>query len=199
MSQPGDLFGAPPPEPQPAPDGLRYQPALLDPAEQASLVADLETLPFAPFEFQGWLGARRIVSFGLSYDFTRERLDPAEPLPDFLHPLRDRAAAFAGLAPGALAQTLINEYRPGAGIGWHRDRPHYDKVIGVSLGAPCVMRLRQKDGEGWRRRKLPLAPGSVYLLDGPARRDWEHSITPLEALRYSVTFRTLREGTPFRA
>ncbi len=183
-----DLFGSPSPEPE----GLRYVPALIDEAERDRLMDAFADLPFAPFEFHGWLGARRVVSFGWRYDFSRARLDEAAPLPAFLEPLCNRAAAFAGVPAPAIIQTLVTEYQPGAGIGWHRDRPQYDKIIGVSFGAPCRMRFRRRTPDGWERRHLDLAPGSAYLLDGPAKTDWEHSIAPMAALRYSVTFRTLR-------
>jgi alkylated DNA repair dioxygenase AlkB len=183
-----DLFGSPL-----EPDGLRYEPALVTPDEQAALVAAFAGLPFAPFEFHGWLGARRVVSFGWHYDFTRGRLDEAAPLPFFLHDLRDRAAHFAGVNSTLVAQTLVTEYAPGAGIGWHRDRPQYDKIIGVSFETPCRMRFSRKAGAAWERRYLDLEPGSAYLLDGVARREWEHSIPPLASLRYSVTFRTLAQ------
>lgn len=188
MSQ-TDLFAAPALEPE----GLRFDPTLVDAGEQAELVAAFADLPFAPFEFHGWQGARRVVSFGSRYDFTRARLDPAEPIPPFLLALADRAARFAGVPPEAVAQALVTEYRPGAGIGWHRDRPQYGKVIGLSFGAPARLRFRRRAGALWERRALELPPGSAYLLDGAARRDWEHSIAPMAALRYSATFRTLRE------
>ena len=90
---------------------------------------------------------------------------------------------------------MVTEYAPGAGIGWHRDRPEFDKVIGLSFVSEAVIRFRRRRDAGWERASLPLAPGSAYLLDGPARQDWQHSITPGEQLRYSVTFRTLR-GQP---
>lgn len=96
----------------------------------------------------------------------------------------------AGLPAEDFVQALVNEYQPGAGIGWHRDRPVYGRILGVSLLSPCIMRLRQKRGAGWARAGAPLAPGSAYLLSGEVRRDWEHSITPMTALRYSITFRT---------
>lgn len=183
-----DLFGAPV-----LPEGLRLDPGLLSGTDQADLIAVLAALPFAPFEFHGWEGARRVVSFGSRYDFTRGRLELAAPLPDVLRDLADRAARFAGLNADDIAQALVTEYRPGAGIGWHRDRHQYGKVIGLSFGAPCRMRFRRRQGETWSRHAIDLPPGSAYLLDGPIRWDWEHSIAPLTALRYSVTFRTLRE------
>lgn len=184
-----DLFGAPPVEPE----GLRLEPALLSRAEQADMVARFADLPFAPFAFHGWEGARRVVAFGSRYDFTRGRLEPAAPLPDVLRGLAERAAAFAGLPPEAIVQALVTEYRPGAGIGWHRDRPQYGQVIGLSFGAPCRMRFRRRSGAAWDRRSIDLPPGSAYRLDGPARWAWEHSIAPMAALRHSITFRTLRE------
>lgn len=172
--------------------GLRHWPELLAPAEQAALLDDLATLPFAPFEFQRWQGLRRVVSFGWRYDFQDARLQPAPPLPAFLQPLHRRAAALLSLPPATLEQVLVTEYRPGAGIGWHRDRPVFDAVVGISLGAPCILRFRRRAGARFERVSLPLAPGSAYALTGPARQDWEHSIAPLDALRYSITFRSLR-------
>lgn len=188
MTAQPDLFGAPVLEPE----GLRLEARFLEPGEQDALAARFAALPFAPFEFHGWTGARRVVSFGSRYDFARGRLEPADPLPGFLRALADRAADWAGLPPEAIAQALITEYRPGAGIGWHRDRPQYGQVVGLSFGAPCRLRFRRRDGAGWARRAVDLPPGSAYRLDGPARWDWEHGIAPLAALRYSATFRTLR-------
>ncbi len=185
-----DLFGAPTLEPP----GLRYAPRLVSAAAQTALIARFATLPFAPFEFHGWTGARRVVSFGRRYDFARQKLEDAGPLPDFLEDLRDAAAGFAGVAPQAIGQTLVTEYQPGAGIGWHRDRPQYDRVIGVSFGAACRLRFRRREGARWDRRAVRLEAGSAYLLEGEARQAWEHSIAPLPALRYSVTFRTLRSA-----
>jgi alkylated DNA repair dioxygenase AlkB len=123
-------------------------------------------------------------------------LKQAGELPEFLLPLRKRAAEFAGLEPRALEHALLIEYRPGAGIGWHRDRPQFGGVVGISLLAPCTFRLRRKTGTTWARRSLMAERRSAYLLRGASRTEWEHSIPPLETLRYSVTFRTLRETAP---
>jgi alkylated DNA repair dioxygenase AlkB len=133
-----------------------------------------------------------VVSFGWRYDFNGPGLVEAEPMPAWLLPVRDRAAAFAALPPEAFAHVLINEYREGAPIGWHKDRPAFEKVVGVSLGAPCVMRLRRRVGERFERKNVPLDKRSAYLLDGEARAAWEHSIPEAQALRYSITFRNLR-------
>ena len=119
------------------PEGFRYAPDVIDTAEEARLVAAFADLPFKEFEFHGFHGKRRVVSFGHRYDFNSGALQDAEPMPDFLTPLRERAAAFAGLAPDELSHALITEYRDGVAIGWHRDRPHYNDVIGVSLSRPA--------------------------------------------------------------
>ncbi len=155
-------------------------------------MAQLETLPFQPFDFHGHLAHRRVVGFGLRYDYDQRRVLEAPPLPDFLLPLRAKVAAFAALPPDAFAQVLINEYRPGAGIGWHRDKPHFADIAGLSLLAACDFRLRRKTETGWDRETIRVEPRSVYLLTGPARTEWEHSIPPVSEHRYSITFRTLR-------
>ena len=183
------LFESPPD----LPEGLRYVPGLISPGEERALLDKLPGLPFKEFEFHGFLGKRRTVSFGWHYDFNGGGLKHAGELPDFLKPLRRRAAEFAGLNPTALEHALVIEYKPGAGIGWHRDRPQFGDVIGISLLAPCTFRLRRKAGSAWERCSLTAEPRSAYLLRGASRTQWEHSIPPLETLRYSVTFRTLRE------
>jgi alkylated DNA repair dioxygenase AlkB len=173
------------------PDGMRYASDLISPDEEQARVAEMAALPFRAFEFHGFLGRRRTVAFGWSYDFNGGGLQQAGAIPDFLLPVRARAAAFADLDPAALEQAGLIEYAPGAGIGWHRDRPAFDDVIGISLGSPCTLRLRRKRGSGWERCSLAVQPRSVYLLRGPSRTDWEHSIPPLATLRYSIMFRNL--------
>lgn len=185
----GDLFGrvsAPG-----VPQGFDYWPEVLTGAEQAAVVEQLQRLDFSPYEHMGYQGFRRIAAFGRRYDLDRGRLEAADPWPEFLQDLLRRLAGRLGLDETAFVQVLANEYAPGAGIGWHRDRPVYGEIIGVSLLAPCVMRLRRKADAQWRRAGAALEPGSVYRLSGEARRDWEHSISPMTALRYSITFRTL--------
>jgi alkylated DNA repair dioxygenase AlkB len=187
----GDLFGSvterAPPE---APEGFQYWPDVITPEEEAALAAQLQALPFKPYEFRGYLANRRVVGFGARYDDASRSVTDAAPIPAWLQPLRDSVAGLAGLAPAVFATALINEYAPGAGIGWHRDRPQFGLVAGVSLLSPCVLRLRRQAGAGFERIAVPLAPRSAYLMSGPARHAWQHSITPGEALRYSITFRT---------
>ena len=182
-------------EPSPAlPAGFRYRAALISSDQERDLLERLADLAFAAFEFQGHTGKRRVVSFGWEYDFNTGELRRAEDIPSFLLPLRDSAAAFAGLAPSGLQHVLITEYAPGAAIGWHKDRAVFGDVVGVSLLSPCVFRLRRKAGAAWERASLTLEPRSAYLLRGASRTGWEHSIPAVGGLRYSITFRNLRSG-----
>ncbi|HEY8615606.1 alpha-ketoglutarate-dependent dioxygenase AlkB [Phenylobacterium sp.] len=193
MSSQLGLFEQPPPAPD-LPPGFVYRPDFLSAAEEAQIAAELAKLPFEPFQFRGFEARRRVHSFGYRYDFDRGRLEHADPIPDWLEAARARAEAFAGLPEGGLQQLLINEYLPGAPIGWHRDRPQFEKVVGISVGAPCTFRLRRRVSGGFERKSLTLAPRSAYLVAGEAREAWEHSIPPVAEHRYSVTFRSFRQG-----
>ena len=176
------------------PEGFRYRPELIGPADEAALIARVRGLPFREFEFHGYTGKRRTVSFGWHYDFSGRQLRKADDIPEFLLPLRVHAAAFAGLESSALRHVLVTEYGPGAGIGWHRDKSVFGETVGVSLLSPCALRLRRKVGERrWERTNVEAEQRSAYLLSGPARAEWEHSIPSVDALRYSITFRNLRE------
>lgn len=182
-----DLFAAAPDWPQ----GFRYEPSVISATEELRLVEQIRTLPFKEFEFQGFLGKRRVVSFGWRYDFNGGGFQKTDSIPEFLLPLRESAARFAGIDDDTLAQALVLEYPPGAAIGWHKDRPVFDDVVGVSLVSPCTFRFRRQSGSKWERRSLTAEPRSMYLLRGPSRTEWEHSIPGVDALRYSVTFRSL--------
>ncbi|MGX9145007.1 alpha-ketoglutarate-dependent dioxygenase AlkB [Mesorhizobium sp. 128a] len=184
----GDLFGMA----STLPEGFSYRSDLITPDEETALVGHLKGLSFKPFDFHGHLANRQVAGFGLRYDYDRREVVEAPPIPEFLLPLRDKVADFAGRAAPDFAQILINEYRPGAGIGWHRDKPHFELVAGVSLLAPCSFRLRRKAGVKWDRETIEVEPRSVYLMDGPARHEWEHSIPPVAGHRYSITLRTLK-------
>jgi alkylated DNA repair protein (DNA oxidative demethylase) len=172
------------------PPGLDLREEFLTVPEEAALVEKFATLPFKPFAFQGWYGKRETASFGWRYDFNDARLHEAPALPEFLLPLRERAAAFADLRPTDLEQSLVIRYGVGAGIGWHRDRPVFDRVVGISLGSACELRFRRRQGAGFQRFAVEMRPRSAYLLRGEIRHDWEHSIAPMARLRYSVTFRS---------
>jgi alkylated DNA repair dioxygenase AlkB len=179
----GSLFDLTPP-------GLIYVDGFITESEESTLLASVRSLPFEPFAFQGWLGRRETVSFGWKYDFNESRVKPAPSIPEFLAPLRARAASWAGLAPHQLEQALVVRYDVGAGIGWHRDRPQFDKVVGISLLSPCVLRFRRREVAGFRRYSLAAPPRSAYLLSGEIRHQWEHSIAPQQEPRYSITFRS---------
>lgn len=194
MSDQPDLFGAPAPA---LPGGMRYEEDFLAAADEAALLARIERLPLAPMQYQQYEALRRVVSYGGKYDFSRQRLEAAEAIPHWLDPLRERAAAWAGVAPSDFTQALVAEYRPGTPLGWHRDVPDFEDIVGVSLGNEAVMRFRPYPHEKGRREgviKLAVAPRSIYLLRGPARWNWQHSVAPTKALRYSVTFRTSRRA-----
>jgi len=171
------------------PSGVSYLPRVVSDEESRALIPRFETLPFKPFAFHGYFASRRIVSFGWRYDYAERALRESDPVPEFLQPLRAKAAALASLVPEGLEQVLVTEYAPGAGIGWHRDKPMFENVIALSFLSPCLLRFRVKQGTGWKRSSFSIDPGSAYLLGGPARREWEHSIPPGTSLRYSVTFR----------
>ena len=186
-----DLFGAPA---GPAlPDGFRYQPDLITPDEEAAVLDHMHELPFKEFEFHGYVGKRRTVSFGWHYDFGERRLRKADDMPGFLRTLRETAARFAGMEAERLQHALVTEYSEGAGIGWHRDKAVFGEIVGLSLLSPCTFRLRRPDGDDWKRVSLVAAPRSAYLLAGASRTEWEHSIPGVDALRYSITYRNLRE------
>lgn len=155
------------------------------------MIERLERLDLEPFRFHGWIGNRKTKTFGWRYDFDDASFTPADPLPDWLLPLRDRAAQLVRAATDDFVHVLLARYDPGAGIGWHRDRPVFEKVVGISLGSPVTMRFRQHTAGGFRRARLNLEPRSAYLLSGEVRHDWEHSIAPGGQLRFSITFRTL--------
>lgn len=183
-------------------EGLSYQPELIDSVYESALLAYIRELAFREFDFHGYRGKRRIISFGWRYDYSgRGSLQKADEIPEFLLELRTLAASFAKLEPATLQQALVTEYRPGAGIGWHRDKPVFGQVVGISLLAPCVVRFRRKKignqkapamRRRWERVNVLAQPRSAYLLTGAARSEWEHSIAGVDELRYSITFRTLR-------
>ena len=173
--------------------GLELREEFIGENEEADLIDRIDGLGLSPFRFQGWTGKRLTRSFGWRYDFDDASFTETEPIPDWLRPLREKAAKLAGIQPDDFAHALVIRYDPGAGIGWHRDRPQFDKVVGVSLVAPTTMRFRQRTASGFRRANVELQPRSAYLLTGEVRADWEHSIAAHEALRLSITFRSLSE------
>lgn len=175
------------------PQGLRYADDLISPAEECGLTTYIATLPLVEFEFAGgFRGNRRVLSFGWRFDYSVQKIIEVSAIPPQLLGLREKAAAFCGRPASDLEQALVTEYAPGAGIGWHKDKAMFGDVVGISLLVPCKFRLRLKTGNTWKRASFAAEPRSAYLLSGLARSAWEHSIPPMDRLRYSVTFRNFR-------
>lgn len=180
------------------PDGFVCRDDFITMGEEAALLGEMAHVAFSSFEMRGVVARRRVAFFGRTYDSGSA---PTPPIPQFLFPLRDKAAGLAGVDPTEFAMALINEYPPRAPIGWHRDAPQYGIVVGVSLLAPCRMKFRPYVSPGARpaasaRRtathEITLAPRSAYLMAGDSRSAYEHHIPAVSSLRYSITFRTLR-------
>jgi alkylated DNA repair dioxygenase AlkB len=182
-----DLFG------EPLIAGLEYRPEFITPVEEQELIGHLGEEDLSPFKFQGWTGKRLTRTFGWRYDFDDRSFATSEPIPDWLESLRSKAAVFANIATEEFVHVLLVRYDPGSGIGWHRDRPVFETVVGISLGSPATLRFRRRRPGGFDRANVEVEPRSAYLISGPARHEWEHSIAPGETLRFSITFRTLSE------
>jgi alkylated DNA repair dioxygenase AlkB len=176
------------------PEGFVYQPDFLTAGEEGALLDEIRALEFHEVRMHGVVARRRVIQYGWKYAFDGARLSEGPPLPGFLLPVRARAAELASVPADALSEALLTEYRPGAPIGWHRDAPGFGIVVGISLLSACRFRFRRGPERGSERGTLTLEPGSAYVLSGPARTEWQHSIPEVNALRYSITFRTLRAG-----
>jgi alkylated DNA repair dioxygenase AlkB len=188
MPEQGELFAPPPPV-----AGFRLVPEAVSEADEARIAALIDAAPLAPFQFGQWQGKRLTVHYGSAYDYQRGRPTEAPPLPEWLADLRARLAPLMGRDPEAFVQGLLIRYDLGAGIGWHRDRPQYGEVLGLSLSAPAMLRLRRRTDGGFERRSVELPRRSLYLLSGEVRQQWEHSIAPMDVTRRSVTLRRMVE------
>lgn len=175
------------------PEGLRYQPDFISPVAEAELIAHIAQLPLQPFQFGAYEGKRRVASFGFRYDYSLRKLQQADPIPPWLTSIIAEVEKFGQLPAGSVRQILCTEYDVGVGIGWHRDRPHFDEIFGFSLGAPCKFRFRRAAGDKWQRFALTAEPRSLYVMRGESRQAWEHSIPGVEQRRTSITFRTMRD------
>lgn len=179
--------------PRPAqPEGLRYLAEFISPSVELELIERIASLPLQPFQFGQFEGKRRVASFGFRYNYELRRLQEADPIPDWLSPVVKAVEAVGGSGT-RITQALCTEYDVGVGIGWHRDKPHFDTVFGLSLGSACKFRFRRPDGEKWERFALEVQPRSLYMMSGASRHIWEHSIPAVAAPRYSITLRTMAE------
>jgi alkylated DNA repair dioxygenase AlkB len=178
--------------PEELPEGFLYRDEFLTEAEESELLRIFRGLDFAAYDYHGYLAKRRIVRYGVNYDInTREPNETAEPVPEFLLGVRERAAEFAGVPADNLVQAMVSEYSVGTPIGWHRDAPQFGTIVGISLGSACRLRLKPYQSTG-KVLSLRLEPRSIYVMRGVARSQWQHSIPAVDEMRYSITFRTLR-------
>ena len=179
------------------PPGMAYEENFLSSPEEADLLAEIARLPLEEAQYKEYTARRRILAFGSKYDFGANQLNTAAPIPEFLLPLRERIAAKTGIEAAHFADALVTEYRPGTPLGWHRDVPEFETVVGVSLASACRMRFRRYPHRKHSKEKpidVVLEPRSIYVLRGEARWGWQHSVPPTPALRYSITFRTRRSA-----
>jgi alkylated DNA repair dioxygenase AlkB len=173
------------------PAGLRVEPDFVSAEEERALIELIGELPLIPFQFGAFEGRRRVASFGWRYDYSMQKLQQASPVPAWLVPFAHRIESSFRLTDGAIQQVLCTEYEEGVGIGWHRDKPHFDEIFGLSLASVCKFRFRRKVEDAWERLTFDIAPRSLYRLSDESRHIWEHSIPPVATRRYSVTFRTM--------
>jgi alkylated DNA repair dioxygenase AlkB len=175
------------------PEGLRYAREFVSEEIERELIARVAELPLKPFQFGAFEGHRRVKSFGFRYDYTLQKLTESDPIPDWLKDVARSVEMFGNLGEGSIRQVLCTEYEAGVGIGWHRDKGHFNKVFGLSLRSACKLRFRRWHGDKWQRFALRAEPRSLYLMQDEARHNWEHSIPTVDALRYSITFRTMAD------
>jgi alkylated DNA repair dioxygenase AlkB len=177
------------------PPGMRFELDWLGTEEEVALVEAIRALDLREAQYKQYTARRRVASFGGKFDYDNNRLLPAPPIPPAFEPLRERVARWLGVAPDVFSQMLVAEYAPGTPLGWHRDVPDFESIVGVSLLGEGQMRFRPYPPESGRAadvRSLLLPPRSAYVLEGPARWQWQHSIVPAKVLRYSISLRTAR-------
>ena len=178
---------------------MRFEPAWLGADEEAALLEAIRALALREAQYKQYTARRRVASFGGKFDYDNNRLLPAPPIPPAFEPLRERVARWLGVAPALFSQMLVAEYAPGTPLGWHRDVPDFESIVGVSLLGEGQMRFRPcppQPGRSADTRSLLLPPRSAYVLEGPARWQWQHSIVPTKVLRYSISLRTARGSPP---
>jgi len=192
MTSPGKASMSSEPTLRAPPAGLQLEAQWLSRDAEAELVDRLSRLSFVDVVMRGQIARRKVLHFGIDYGYDSRAIRETTPVPEWLLPLRERAAVLADVSAEALVEVLLSYYSAGAGIGWHRDAPMFGRVVGVSLLGECTMQLRKRTATGFDRYELPLPPRSAYLLSGGVRWTWQHRIPAVKVARYSITFRTLR-------
>jgi len=173
--------------------GFRYVTDWITTEEEQDLLTHIEALSFSDVRMHGVTAKRKVVHFGWNYGYDSWRIDPTDPIPSWLLPVRERAATLINVPPEAVEEVLVTRYAPGAGIGWHRDAPMFGpSLVGVSLAGTCRMRFQRQIGLRRSTTEIQLAPRSAYVLQEAARFQWQHCIPPIKEFRYSITFRTIR-------
>lgn len=144
--------------------------------------------------FHGYEAKRKIKSYGYDYCFENGRLKKGEEIPESFNFLLERTADKLYIDPKRVTELLLTEYPIGSVINWHRDAPPFDIIAGISLNADCVFRLRPQDKTRQSRSSvisIPVKRRSLYTLSEEARSEWQHSISPVKEVRYSITLRTV--------
>lgn len=180
------------------PEGFIYRSDFLSEGEEEQLLERIKDIEFSEFRMRDKIARRRVAHFGWLYGYDSAQIEPGPPIPEFLRGLQERAAALLEIEPNELVEALLTKYPPRAGIGWHRDAWVFGTVVAVSLLSPCRLRLRQ-GASGKTRVSIDIEPRSAYVLRGAVRTGWQHTISPTKALRYSITFRTLRTSQTKKA
>ena len=173
------------------PQGLKYRPDVIPRSSEQELLGYLGTLKLERVTIRGNTARRTVRHYGRRYDYGAHVLRDADPIPPELEPMRRRAEEFAGLAPGAMIEALVNHYPAAAGIGWHTDAAVYKTIVGISLGTPCHMQFRTTATSGRRVFEQIVVPRSAYIMTGPVASEWQHRIAATDGDRFSLTFRSL--------
>jgi alkylated DNA repair dioxygenase AlkB len=177
------------------PQGFSYYPDFLSLSEEQNLLTEISKVELHAFHFQGYEAKRRVASFGYDYSFDKRSISKGREIPSAFHALIEKTAVHTRIRPESFQELLITEYPVGSVINWHRDAPPFDVIVGVSLLSDCNFRLRPHDKTKQSRSSiisLPVRRRSLYVIDGVARTEWQHSTTPVKSVRYSITLRTLK-------
>jgi alkylated DNA repair dioxygenase AlkB len=178
------------------PPGFEYVTDFLERTEEDSLLKEIAGIELHTFNFHGYEAKRRVASFGFDYSFDKRSIAEGKEIPTAFRELIEKVSGQTGIHSGEFKELLVTEYPQGSVINWHRDAFPFDIIVGISLASDCTFRLRPHSKESRTRTSVisfPVKRRSLYVIQGPSRTDWEHSISPVPAVRYSVTLRTLKK------